>query len=209
MLFDARCAGCDRPGLPLCRVCRFALVAPVTPVEGTIVAVPFTGRARDVVLGLKYRNRRAAAAHLGGLLVTRLLQAGLRPAHDVDVVTWVPTSAARRRHRGFDQAELVARVVARQLGLPCRALLERVPGPAQTGRGRHERLAGPGYRARPGLDGKRVLLVDDVTTTGSSLRAAAAALSAAGARRVVRSAVAATPSGSAPARRLVPTGVAA
>jgi ComF family protein len=193
MLFDARCAGCDRPGLPLCRVCRFALVAPTPPVGDVVVAVPFTGRARDILLGLKYRNRRAVAAHVGGLLVNRLLAAGVHPTHEIDVVTWVPTTAERRRRRGFDQAELVARVVARQLGLPCRRLLDRAPGPAQTGRSRAERMVRPKLRAHPAVDGQRVLVIDDVVTTGASLGAAADALRRAGAVRVQRAAVAATP----------------
>jgi predicted amidophosphoribosyltransferase len=193
MLFDARCAGCDRPGLPLCRVCRFALLAPTPPVGDVVVAVPFTGRARDIVLGLKYRNRRAVAAHVGGLLVNRLLAAGVHPAHEIDVVTWVPTTTERRRRRGFDQAELVARVVAHQLGLPCRRVLDRESGPAQTGRSRVERLAGPRLRAHPAVRGQRVLVVDDVVTTGASLGAAAAVLRRAGAVRVQQAAVAATP----------------
>lgn len=229
MWLQSRCAGCDEPGVALCRTCRFALVAaPRVPWESApehgptaladvVSAVPFTGRARRIVLGLKYRNRRQIAPHLAGLLVNRLLAAGIRPAAstrsggergtEVDVVTWAPTTARRRRARGFDQSELVARRVAAQLGLPCRRLLERVgdTGP-QTGRDRVQRLHGPEFRARPGLDGRRVLVVDDVVTTGSTLAGAAAALRRAGADHVVRAAVAATPSGVARRRSGGPGG---
>lgn len=211
MLLQSRCAGCDRPGHPLCRTCRLALLAaPPPPLRGprahchpagtitdqqVIAAVRFTGRARDIVLGVKYRNRREVAGHLAGLLVNRLLDQGLRPGVDVEVVTWAPTSSRRRRRRGIDQAELIARHVAAQLGLRCRRLLEREPGPAQTGRSRIDRLEGPAFRARPGLDGTRVLVVDDVVTTGATLRRVADTLHDAGAAAVVLSAVAATPSG--------------
>ena len=78
--FPTRCAGCDRPGPVLCRTRRFALVARVDDgPPGVVVAAPFTGRVRDVLLGLKYRNRRPVAAHLAGLLVNRLVAAGSGP----------------------------------------------------------------------------------------------------------------------------------
>ena len=194
MLFDTRCAGCDKPGAPICVTCRFALVGRVPRAQphGVLAAVPFTGRARDVLLSLKYRNRRQVGRHLAGLVVNRLVEAGTY--RDVDVVTWAPTSDRRRRQRGFDQGELIARTVARQLGLPCRRLIERADrGDAQTGRSRADRLSAPEFRARPGLRGARVLVVDDVVTTGATLRAAERALTESGAGHVALAAVAATP----------------
>ena len=163
------------------------------PLGGDVIAaVPFAGRPRDVLLGFKYGNRRQLAHHFAGLLVNRLLAAGVRP-RDIDVVTWAPTSRQRRQRRGFDQAELVARRVAAQMGVPCRRLLDRDGGPAQTGLDRATRLHGPVFRASPSAAGRRVLVVDDVVTTGSTLRSAEAAIRRAGAVSVRRAAVATTP----------------
>lgn len=188
LLLPTRCAVCDRVGEVVCGPCRLALVpAPPGPV-GALVA--YEGAGRDLVTGLKYRNRRAVVDLLGRALAARA-------PPDTDVVTWAPTTQAHRRERGFDQAELLAHAVGRALGRPCTPLLVRAPGPPQTGRSRAERIDGPRFAARSGVRGC-VVVVDDVVTTGSTLQAATAALRASGARVVVPLAVAATP---APGRR--------
>lgn len=197
MLFETRCAGCDRPGNPVCTTCRFALVGPSPWVgaSGVIAAVPFAGRARDVILGSKSRNRRAVGRHLAGLLVNRLIESGR--LDDVDVVTFAPTAADRQSKRKLDQGEFIARAVGSQLGLPVRPLLDRHDQEREMGRSQVERCGGPSFAARLKLEGLGVLIVDDVVTTGATLREARRALEVAGAH-VECAAVAATP---APAAR--------
>lgn len=141
---------------------------------------------RELVARLKYRANRAA---LGA--VAAAMAALVDPQH-VDVVTWVPTSPARRRSRGFDHAELLARAVARAIGRPCRPMLRRRPGPPQTGKSLAERRRGPSFEAR-GRPLPRVLVVDDVVTSGATLTAAAAALRAAGIQEVSALVAARTP----------------
>ena len=201
MLFSSTCAGCNQPGASLCRRCRFSLAStsPVVTECGVRAALPFDGVARQLVLGLKFGNRRSAARHLAAQLVRRLR------LQSIDVVTWAPTSAHRAGIRGFDQAELLARAVARELRVPCRRLLYRTHGPAQTGRSRAERLHGPTFRARSPRSGLRVLLVDDVVTTGATMSAARLALQAAGVADVLCVAAAATPSQRPASRRTVAT----
>jgi predicted amidophosphoribosyltransferase len=115
---------------------------------------------------------------------------------EIDVITWVPTTATRRRERGFDQAQLLARAVARRLRLPNRSMLVRGAGPPQTGRTGIERHVGPVLAARPLRrmhQARRVLLVDDVVTTGTTVTTAARALKAVGVDHVIVVTAARTP----------------
>lgn len=187
---------------------------------GWQAADTFSGETRRLVTALKYRNDTAAVAVLADQLVSAIradqvnadrvdvhsrgLRGALRPGFDV--VTWAPTSARRRKRRGYDQSELLARAVARRMGLPCRRLLVRDRSRHQTGRSRQERIEnGPEFTARPLRRPSRVLVIDDVVTTGSTLRAAGHALDLAGAAKVVLFAAASTPDASPPRFRSLHT----
>ena len=191
MLFAATCPVCGGRGGAPCVRCRERLrPAPALPpppgVDACHALLAYEGAGRELVARLKYRNHRAA---LGGL--ARAAAACVDPG-TVDVVTWAPTTDARRRARGFDQAELAARAIARSLRRPAARLLRRLPGPAQTGRIAADRWQGPRFAARR-TPPRQVLLVDDVVTTGATVAAAAAALRAGGARHVIVLAFARTP----------------
>lgn len=194
IFLQTKCSGCGGRVRSTCSVCQNTLLtASGQQVSGApasvIYAVAYQGCARQLILGLKYRNERATARLLAGVLVHQL-----KPdQRNADVVTWAPTSNRRRRERGHDQAELIARAVARQICRPCRSLLVRQVQSVQTGASRQQRLHGPQFRARRCRGSLHVLVVDDVVTTGATLRAAANSLGAAGASRVSTIAVAATP----------------
>jgi predicted amidophosphoribosyltransferase len=205
-LFPLVCPGCGRPaapGAPVCACCAGELHAapPATPPVGLDAWwAPFAyeGVAREVVARVKYRGARAAVPWLADAMVTAMIEGMLEGMLDgrVDVVTWAPTSRDRRRARGFDHAELLARAVARRLtdhvDVRCLGLLDRRPGPPQTGLTGADRRRGPGHVARRAAPAS-VLVVDDVATTGATLAAAAGALRAAGARVVVACTAARTP----------------
>src|SRR5581483_5605037 len=148
------------------------------------------GRGRPVGGRLRLRGRRAGGAGPGEVPQCSLRRPGprRRPGPPDRAIR-----AGRRRQRGFDPADPLARAVARSLGVPVRRCLSRVGGPSQTGRSAGERRRGPAFRAVRPVAGLRVLVVDDVATTGATLAAAARALRAAGARGVAAATVAATP----------------
>ncbi len=171
----------------------------------------YRGEAGRKVRALKFGGDRRDVVDLGAGLAALALAAGVVP----DVVTWVPTTVARRGRRGVDQARILARATGRALGgrrrlhgcgradrpaVPVRRLLLRAPGREQTGRTGVERRRGPELRARSGVvrAGSIVVLVDDVVTTGATMDAAVVALQMAGAGVVIPVAVARTPRRASP-----------
>jgi ComF family protein len=155
-----------------------------------VVGVAYVGIARRLILNLKYHNRRQVVSVLVELLAQRVMQRIPNIATICDVVTWAPTSTARVRRRGHDQSELLARRLAKVLGVPCRRLLIKTSTNVQTGASREERLRGSVFSARKLGVNSHVMVVDDVVTTGTTLRCAADALRKAGVCQVTCVAIA-------------------
>jgi len=143
----------------------------------------------EAVLLLKYDE----VTRLGDWFAARLaeLVEAERDVWQADVVVPVPLHKDRQRERGYNQAELIARPLARRLGLNIeRYLLARTrPRPAQLvlSRTEHWKSVRGAYATREGLtvDNLRVLLVDDILTTGATLDACARELKEAGAAAVL------------------------
>ncbi len=195
------CAGCGLEGELFCAACRPSLEERLTLPGGVAIGLvaeipwpllqlewcgPFTGPVRAALHALKYAGERRLAQPLGAALATRWLHAGAGG----DLVVPVPVHAARARERGYDQAVLLADVAARDLGLPFGPILERhrptvrqfdLDRGARAGNvvGAFRLVAGS-HGERP-LEGRWVVLIDDVVTTGSTLIACAATLIEAGA----------------------------
>jgi len=135
-----------------------------------------------VLMGFKFRR----LDYLGVQLGRALAEIHRREIGDVAAVVPVPLYWTRLLARGFDQAAILARSLAGELGLPYRrALRRRRPTLHQSRLAKDERRRNLetafAVRDRAAWPGTRLLLVDDVTTTGATLRAAAGALSRAGA----------------------------
>jgi ComF family protein len=196
VVFPAVCPGCGGRGEPLCPACartvrRAPPPPPVAGIDALVVPFAYTGVVRELVARAKYRHRHAALAWLADAMTAEL---AVSPTV-VDVVTWAPTTAARRRSRGFDQAEVLATAVATATARSCRAVLRRVGDRHQTGHSRAERLDAPGFaiRGSGAVAGRRVLLVDDVVTTGATLAACVTALRGSGSQHITPIVYARTP----------------
>jgi ComF family protein len=149
-------------------------------------AAGHSGPLAQAVRGFKYNRRLSLGPGLSRLL-TGVLRELDRPG---DLVVPVPLHRRRLRERGFNQAWLLARRAARDLGLPARGdWLRRIRfTPPQVGLSDSERRANMrgAFSAGPRADftGRRVILVDDVLTTGATVDACARVLKAAGAETV-------------------------
>lgn len=194
LLFPARCILCGKLIYPeeiFCPRCQKEL--PREPYrreyEKLSVVSPllYAGEARKAMHRLKFQGERDLARPMGRLLA-QTAEEGLPP---VDGVVWAPMSETKKRERGYDQSELLAKSAAKALGVPCLPVLRKV---RETGiqhelsrDGREENVKNA-YGVRKslvaGVKGRRLLLIDDIVTTGATLRECAKALYDAGAESV-------------------------
>lgn len=195
LFLPARCLCCGRAVRPerlFCPGCVPAL--PKEPLSrefplpggGSLVVAacfPYEKGFRRTLHRLKFQEERALARPLGTLMAEAASSLG----EELDGVTWVPMSPQKLRRRGYNQSELLAKAVAKELGLPAWDLLEQVRETdtqySLTRSQRADNVRGA-YRAKGATLGKRVLLVDDIVTTGATLRACAQGLYGAGAQKV-------------------------
>lgn len=187
-----RCHLCGRPVDDDAGPCLECQSSP-PPQSWTVVWGEHDELLRRVILLAKHSGRdelvNPLAERLGSLIAGSLWR------DRIDVVTAVPSHLIRRVRRGVVLSELVGRRVAAGLGLPWERLLWRHGLRRQAGQTRAARRALPAgsFKARTGLGGRNVLLVDDVVTTGSTLARASQALRRAGARAVYCAVLAAAP----------------
>ena len=202
ILYPRKCILCrsllSKEETDLCTQCRKA--APEFP--KTKSTFPFVARwtalwyykddVRRSILRYKFHHARHYAPAYGRLLGMKLLQ---EFPEGFDAITWVPTGTVRKFFRGYDQAQLLAQAVAKELGREPVQLLKKVRNtPPQSGindaaRRRANVLAA--YAATRSVAGKRILLLDDVITTGATTSECAKTLQIAGAKEVYCAAVAA------------------
>jgi len=151
-------------------------------------AARYDGPLAQMIRDFKYHGHLWLARDLAGLL-----EAVVRTHFEealFDVVTAVPLHPLKERMRGYNQSAMLAEVLARKLDLPfyARLMFRRRPTPTQTHLTAEQRIANVrdafGTRWCRWLEGRRVLLVDDVMTTGATVNECARALIAGGAATV-------------------------
>jgi ComF family protein len=192
--FSAVCAECwdtlSPIRAPLCSKCGMPAIAIEGPCgrcrtgenlfDYARSAVLFNPTARKIVHHLKYADRVSLAKPIG-----RILQDLMERENFVgELIIPVPLHRSRRRERGFNQAELIARNLA--LPVDPKILRRQKHTPSQTGLSRAERarnLAGA-FELRGSAAGARLLVVDDVMTTGATMNEIAKLLKRAKAARV-------------------------
>lgn len=185
------CQGCGRPfdplaqGAPTCSECRQGHFR----FDGSRSIGRFEGNLREAIHALKYRGRTRLAQPLGELMAdcwARFAPEGVK----VQLVIPVPLHVTRLRERGFNQSELLARVVAQTHGVALNTTaLQRIRHTRpqiELSRSERARNVRGAFEVcdESAVKDQTVLLVDDMFTTGATLNECARALRHAGAERV-------------------------
>jgi len=204
LLFPPRCVLCrkllKKEETDLCRDCR--LDAPFFPdtkrrlqfLDSFAAVWYYERNVRGSLLRFKFHGARSYASSYGRLLAMKLRQ---QYPEGFDVLTWVPVSRLRRLRRGYDQVELLARAVGRELDMVPVSTLKKIRHNRQQSRiadaaQRRANVLGA-YRITDSaqIRGKRILLLDDILTTGATVGEAGRILLTAGAKEVHCAALAA------------------
>lgn len=205
LLYPPRCMLCSRfvesSDETVCRRC----VDVLPEYDGALRSVPYFEKTvapffyeepiRGAVLRFKFYGMRTYAGQFATWMAVWVRD---KLEGKYDLISWVPCSRRRRWSRGFDQAELLAKALAEELGVEAVATLKKIkhnPKQSQIGSADRRRANVLGvYRAiNPKLwIGKRILLVDDVLTTGATLSECGKVLRMAGSGDLVCAVIAAT-----------------
>jgi competence protein ComFC len=145
----------------------------------------FTGPLRDAIHSLKYQRNLG----LGEYFSLPLMQIIQREKWQIDLITSVPLNERRQKERGYNQAEVLAKPLARRMEIPFSTnLIKRIKQTkSQVGLSLLERQnnVADAFLTVSNLVGfSNILIIDDVATTGSTLDACAKALKDAGTRNV-------------------------
>ena len=197
LLFPPKCILCrkilTKDELDLCRHCR--VEAPEYPqgklkiqfLDSFAAIWYYEDDVRRSLLRYKFYGARHYAESYGRILAMKVLQ---EYPEGFDMLTWVPISRLRKLRRGYDQVELLAKAVGREWGMEPVPLLRKIRNnPPQSGIvGQAQRRANVLgiYRMAENVqvEGKRILLLDDILTTGATAGECARVLLTAGAAEV-------------------------
>ena len=198
LLYPTKCILCRRempPGKPsICPACQavMPLAAGMKKRDRyfteCVSALRYEGDVKHAIRRYKFEEAQIYHIAFGELVAERIYE-------DLygrfDILSWVPLSRDRRRDRGYDQVELIARDVSKRLNVPLVPLLRKKKGVKAQSltfsvEERRQNIA-DAYRMKRNANvmGQRVLIIDDVVTSGSTLSECAKTLMNAGAKEVL------------------------
>jgi len=194
----------EKPGYPFCLKCR----NPIPPEEGrcklcggmpVIVRVWSLGSFDDFYRPLIHAFKYAGLLPVGKYMSHRLAETiqGSLNVDAIDSVIPIPLHPSRQRKRGFNQSQLIAKIIARTLETEYvpDGLIRIKKTRDQTGLNQRERIDNMrgafDLRRDSDLSGRHILLVDDVTTTGATVMEAARVLKTGGAAQISLAVIAA------------------
>lgn len=196
LLFPSRCVLCakflEEEGGDLCPECATSVRVfsyqpwKIPHIKSWLALWQYTGVVRDSLMRYKFGQRRSYCTTYGRELAQKIRDSKI----SYDVITWVPVSALRKFSRGYDQVELIAEVVGRELGVaPVRLLHKHRHNRKQStvrGLEKKKRNVRGVYRVpdAEAVRGKRILLLEDIITTGATIGEAAKTLKEAGAKEI-------------------------
>lgn len=133
----------------------------------------------QLIQDMKYRNFPSIGNKLGAIAGEELYMSGF--LSDVEVLVPVPMHYFKKARRGYNQSERISRGIGEATGLPVQDILKMIrTRKTQTALSGEERMRNAEnlFKVKPGMDidGKGVLLVDDICTTGATLGSAAKVL---------------------------------
>lgn len=192
MLFPSRCLVCRgvvASDMPLCEKCA---------AERKVLHRSFDvdGERLDCFAPMIYDNGFRKSFHrfkfegkkyLGKPMARLIFELVKEKSITADVITFVPMTAEQKRHRGYNQSEVIAKELSRLMGVElCEVLAKLRQNEVQSTLGAEARSENvKGVFSAEALDGERVLLVDDLVTTGATLCACTKVLKGAGAGEIV------------------------
>ncbi|MCF8302678.1 MAG: ComF family protein [Bacteroidales bacterium] len=147
------------------------------PVENASACYYFSkgGKVQHLIHQLKYQGRRSIGEYLGTYYGHKLRASGFYS--DIDVIIPVPLHPKKLKKRGYNQSVIIADGLAEGMYVPVktRTLIRKIASSTQTKKSKYERWENVkdifGVNNAETLEGKHILLVDDVITTGSTLEA--------------------------------------
>ena len=193
LIYPPVCFGCQRPDTSICELCRQELLAAPLNVQSNNGARGYqaltTGRHAGILRRAVQAFKYEGITELDELLGARLLAALAIDDRQFDCIMPVPLHKRRLRERGYNQAELLCRLLERQLRIECRTdLLIRnrdTKQQAQLSKEERKTNVNGAFDVIGEVRGRRILLVDDVLTTGETISECVKELRAKGAAEVL------------------------